>query len=65
MNSIILCLTGTSKKRSAMWVLLLAALWVGCGGNQAPAPPSNQLPALMTISSGARVSPDYFGMHLQ
>ena len=48
-----------------MWVLLLAALWVGCGGNQAPAPPSNQQPALMTISSGATVSPDYFGMHLQ
>ena len=68
MHSTFLCSTGTGKKQSPVFVILLTAFLVGCGGNQTPAPPapqSHQQPALTTIGSGTTVSPDYFGMHLQ
>ena len=57
--------TETKKKQSAVWIVLLTALLAGCGGGKLPALSSNQQQALPTITSGATVSPDYFGMHLQ
>ena len=68
MHTIFLCSAETRNRRSPVFVLLLTALLVGCGGNQTPAalaPSSNQQAALTTIGSGTAVSPDYFGMHLQ
>jgi hypothetical protein len=50
-----------------VFALGLIAFLVACGGNQTPAaltPPSQQ-PVLTAIGSGATVSPDYFGVHLQ
>ena len=68
MHSTLLCSSETGKRQSPLFVLLLTAFLVGCGGNPtpaAPAPPSQQQPAFTTIGSVAMVSPDYFGMHLQ
>ena len=65
MQSIFFRPTDTSEKPSALWIVLLTAFLVSCGGNKTLAPLSSQRQVFPTIRSGVPVSADYFGMHLQ
>jgi hypothetical protein len=65
MHSIFFRPTDTTKKRSALWIVLLTALLVSCGGNKTLAPLSSQQQVFPAIRGGSPVSADYFGMHLQ